>query len=505
MKRIVSLLLLLLMVLPLAAACSENTDTADETDTKAEEVTEETTTEITETDRSQMKDTLPEDLDFGGESVRILARDDGLRLALDIFAAEDTGDIVETSIYKRNLAIEERLNVKLEPVFVSMDIHGGALNGATAIPEVIRRSVLAGSDDYDIAANHMTQLTTLIIENMYVNLLDLDYLDFTQPWWASDFMDEITMNGQCYVMAGEASLTMIQSMYLLFYNKNLYINYFSEDINETVMSGNWTLDKLTGYSAMAYADLNGDSITDKDDQYGYSSTTMRLVDTLLGGANIPLSVRGSDGNPEYAIEDNPRVFEFIEKAHALVMNDNITWDVANSSEGETEMLNKFAEGKVMFIPYTPMGADYLREMDDDFGVLPVPKLNDEQEKYTTYVHNGFSAFAILTTCKNPNMAAAVCEAMGAENYRNVTAAYYEVALKVKYSRDDISSQMLDMIRDSIRFDFAYINDGYLGEPMGQFRNLVINGPGTAASALMSKMAACQSKLDALLEKYMAME
>ena len=491
------------MVLPVIAACSDSTESYGGTDAVTE--TAETTTEITETDRSHTKDSLPDDIDFGGESVRIIARDDGFRLALDIFAPEDTGDIVETAIYKRNLAIEERLNVKLEPIFVTMDIHGGTLNGAVGIQDVVRRSVLAGSDDYDISLNHMTQSTTLIIENMYVNLLDLDYLDFTQPWWASIFMDEITMNGQCYVMAGEASLTMIQSMYLLFYNKNLYTNYFSEDINETVMSGGWTLDKLTEYSKTAYADLNGDGIPDKDDQYGYSSTTMRLVDTLLGGANIPLSVTGSDGNPEYVIEDNPRVFEFVEKAHALIMDDNITWDVPNSGEGETEMLNKFAGGKVMFIPYTPMGADYLREMDDDFGVLPVPKLNDAQEKYTTYVHNGFSAFAILTTCKNPNMAAAVCEAMGAENYRNVTAAYYEVALKVKYSRDDVSSQMLDMIRDSIRFDFAYINDGFLGEPMGQFRTLVINGPGTAASSLTSKMVNCNTKLDALLEKYMAME
>ena len=505
MKRTLALILLLLMVMPLVAACSENSDSGDVTETTAGEIAEETTTEITETNRSQMKDNLPEDLDFGGESVRILARDDGFRLALDIFAAEDTGDIVETAVYKRNLAIEERLNVKLEPIFVNMDIHGGVLGGAKSIQDTVRSSVLAGSDDYDISVNHMTQTTTLIIENMYANLLELDYLDFEQPWWASDFIDEITMNGQCYVMAGEASLTMIQSMYLLFYNKNMYGNYYTDDISSTVLNGEWTLDKLTEYSKTAYADLNGDGVADKDDQYGYSTTTIRLIDVLLGGANIPLSVMNSEGIPEYVIEGNPHVYEFVEKAHALVKNKDITWETTRSAEGETELLNKFAEGKVMFIPYTPMGADYLREMDDDFGVLPVPKLNDTQEKYTTYVHNGFSAFAILTTCKNPNMAAAVCEAMGAENYRNVTAAYYEVALKVKYSRDDVSSQMLDMIRDSIHFDFAYIYDGYLGEPMGQFRDLVINGPDTATSRLTSKMTACQTKLEALLEKFQAME
>ena len=503
MKRILSIVLLLLMVLPVIAACSDSTESDGVTDAVTEIA--ETTTEITETDRSHTKDSLPDDIDFGGESVRIIARDDGLRLSMDIFAAEDTGDIVETAVYKRNLAIEERLNVKLEPIFVTQDIHGGALGGAVPIPDKVRNSVLAGSDDFDISVNHMTQTTTLIIENMYVNLLDLDYLDFSQPWWASDFIDEISMNGQCYVMAGEASITMIQSMYLLFYNKNLYANYFTEDINDIVLNGGWTLDKLTEMSKAAYLDVNGDGIPDAGDQYGYSSTTVRLIDVLLGGSNIPLSVMNSDGLPEYVIEDNPRVYEFVEKGHALVKDKNITWEVAPSGEGEIDLLKKFSGGSVLFIPYTPMGADHLREMTDDFSVLPVPKLNDAQEKYTTYVHNGFSAFAILTTCKNPNMAAAVCEAMGAENYRNVTAAYYEVALKVKYSRDDASSQMLDMIRDSIRFDFAYIYDGYLNQPMGQFRQFVINGAGNTASELAKNMVTCNAKLGSLLEKFMEME
>lgn len=501
MKKVLSLLIVFLMISSVLVSCANETDTGDLSDTNkdGEDITE-TIVEVTETDRSQTKDSLPETLDFGGESVKILARDDGFRLSLDIFAPEDTGDVVETAIYKRNLAIEERLNVKLEPIFLEQDIHGG-----DKLITAIRKSVQAGSDEYDIVANHMSHSTTAIVENMYVNLLDLDYLDFEQPWWAKNFMDEITINGQCYMMAGEASITMIQSMYLLFYNKDIYKNYFADDINDIVLDGKWTLDKLTEFSKATYLDLNGDGLNDEGDQYGYSTTTIRLIDALLGGSNIPLSVMGSDGYPEFAIEENPRVYEFVEKAHTLVKDKTITWEVERSATGETHMLNKFASGSVLFIPYTPMGADHLREMSDDFGVIPIPKLNDDQEKYTTYVHNGFSAFAIVQTSQNPNMAAAVCEAMGAENYRNVTTAYYEVALKVKYSRDDISSQMLDMIRDSIRFDFAYINDGTLNEPMGQFRQFVIDGPGNTASAIAKNMPNCQTKLESLLEKYMAME
>ena len=36
--------------------------------------------------------------------------------------------------------------------------------------------------------------------------------------------------------------------------------------------------------------------------------------------------------------------------------------------------------------------------------------------------------------------------------------YYEVALKLKYTRDDISAQFIDMIRDGATTDFIYANN-----------------------------------------------
>ena len=51
---------------------------------------------------------------------------------------------------------------------------------------------------------------------------------------------------------------------------------------------------------------------------------------------------------------------------------------------------------------------------------------------------------------------AVLEALAYHNYYNVTPVYYEDALKVKYSRDDMTPQVIDIIRDSAATDMSYI-------------------------------------------------
>ena len=81
---------------------------------------------------------------------------------------------------------------------------------------------------------------------------------------------------------------------------------------------------------------------------------------------------------------------------------------------------------------------------------------------------------IPVTCVNAEMAAAVLEALNAQTYRTLVPAWYEVSLKLKYSRDLISSDIIDLIHDSIYTDFLFAYSPMLSQ-MGQvMRDLVTN-------------------------------
>ena len=61
--------------------------------------------------------------------------------------------------------------------------------------------------------------------------------------------------------------------------------------------------------------------------------------------------------------------------------------------------------------------------------------------------------------------------------------------------------MLDLIRESIKFDFAYINEISLNAAMNQFREIVKLKPENVASTLAKNMITCEKKLDELLAKF----
>jgi ABC-type sugar transport system, periplasmic component len=498
MKKIT--LLAVVLILIVLSACSDNTaDSGSNVDTTAAvtDIGEETSAENVETQRSQIKDTLPESLDFDGTVIRVLSRDDGTSLGMEIIAPEETGDVVIDAIYNRQIKVEERLNVKIEPIYVNQDIHGG-----DQINSRIRKAVLAGSDDYDIAANHMSQYTPLILEGAFLNLNKLDYLDFDQPWWSASFKEKISVDGKLYFAVGDIALTMIKAMYTQFINLDLFENVFpNEDIYEIVLSGNWTIDKMIDYCKSMYNDLNGDGAIDINDQFGYMvNSGGHHADAWMGATNVPI-IDSSGATPEFIL-DNPITYEFVDSYRRLLFNDNCSFLTTLS---DSEYYKPFKEGRALFTAMMLSNVEHLRDMDPDYGMIPIAKLNETQEEYTGWTHNGFSAFAVIQTCQYPDTAAALLEAMCVESYRNVTEAFFDVALKLKYARDDTSSRMLDIVRESIVFDFGMVYSQALESVMQMFRDATKPAEFNTASKIATKLSVSQKKLDDLLLKYSELE
>lgn len=112
-------------------------------------------------------------------------------------------------------------------------------------------------------------------------------------------------------------------------------------------------------------------------------------------------------------------------------------------------------------------------------------------------------FAIPSTCRKAEAASAVLEAMAAETYRTVTPAYFEIALKTKYSRDDDTSRMLDIIVGSVKFDLAYIYGQELGTPIDRIRGILSSETECQKgfSTLASIETATLTKMEKVMEKF----
>ena len=119
----------------------------------------------------------------------------------------------------------------------------------------------------------------------------------------------------------------------------------------------------------------------------------------------------------------------------------------------------FTSGRSMFVGYQRLGSledATVREMEDGLGVVPYPKLSDQQDWYITSTHDTCEIGLIPMTVAPDDLdyISAVVEVLCRETYRSVLPVYYESSLKMKYTRDDTSAQMIDIVHDNIGNSFA---------------------------------------------------
>ena len=111
-------------------------------------------------------------------------------------------------------------------------------------------------------------------------------------------------------------------------------------------------------------------------------------------------------------------------------------------------------------------------MQDDYGVLPLPKFDAEQPNYHTTFDNTASLIVVLSTCTATDKVGATLELMAAEAYKQVTPAYFEICLQGKYSDEPQDAEMYDRIINSFVYSFGFCYSTKSLEGIGSlFRDL----------------------------------
>ena len=106
--KLMCLALALLMTLACFAACGGSGD-----DTTLPQATG---GEDDDTGRNSVKDTVPTDLDFKGDSVTFFVRDDNDMWKNEMDVEKTTNDTLYDAIYYRNTTVEDRLGVEIKQV-----------------------------------------------------------------------------------------------------------------------------------------------------------------------------------------------------------------------------------------------------------------------------------------------------------------------------------------------------------------------------------------------------
>ncbi len=481
------LYLLPVLTVLLLASCAPDTPSSENITSAS--VTEKTQlqTETAANDRTQIPDGLPADLDFEGRSFGIYVYEEAAKYTIGLEDA--AGDIVNDAVIARNIAVEERLNVTLSQVSQP----NGSINTVSSL-------LMAGDPAYDLFIAYQYEMAPLISRGGLHNLYHLDYINFSQPWWWENYMQQLQLGDESRFFAvGDYFIRALMYAHTVYYNKALYAEYAddADGLYEEVLDGKWTFDRMSAISRDVWSDLNNNGKTDADDMLGYvTHKTTGTVDPFVYSSDIPFSDRSDDGIVTLSLQQD----DAVTLAERL---SEFFWQTGSfhATESSTDATRIFTEGRSMFWCAHLSGAKYLRDMKDDFGMIPYPKFDEEQKQYRSLVHDAASIGAVNASSGNLDMTGAILEAMCAETYRSVTPVWYETATKIKYSRDDLSSQMIDLIHDTITTNFIYAYNYALNGVGMVYRDLVTKQSKDYVSAVEKIRRGAEKKLGELYEAF----
>ncbi len=492
MKKKISLLLLLAMMLSAFAGCSDTTAT-EETDATdpAAQITEAEAVE-TEEETMYLPDDLPADLTFGGATVTTFGWS-GPSL-VEFYVEEQNGEVVNDAIFARNLAVEERLEIELE-----YHLEPGAYDQRNTWVQALSSSITAGDGAYDMSAGYSMAGASLASKGMCLPLTDLPYLDFEKPWWPETLLDEATCGGKLYFCSGDISTYMIYYLYGVYFNQDMLAEYDLENPYDLVQGGTWTLDKMSEMSSGVYVDINGDGVKGFEDRLGYITYAI-YVDPYFFSCGLHTTEKDENDipflSPEFGSE---KAHSVVEKVVAFTTAEGSI--VGNGSEQIDPSNNVFKEGRALFTSHEfTFAVNHLRDAEFTYGIVPYPKYDDAQENYVTITSFPYTLFGIPMDAKNPEMSAAVMEALASESYRTVSPALFENAFKVKYAQDAQSSLMYDLIRSTVSFDFGRVfNNDLNGMTYSLFRNAITQQNTNWASTIKANEKALGKMIDKLTQ------
>lgn len=443
-KHLASLLLLSALLTACGDAPSENPAVTD-AQSNADITTEAETASILQAD-------LP-DTDWGGRTFTVLGRDEPNYDQFDNFeicAEKETGEIVNDAIYRRNTAIEDAYNVTIAQTLYNQP------------QSELQKSVSAGDHLYDLAFIEILNIGPSIQNGYFYDLCDVDYIDFSKPWWNPDVNETVSMCGKLYATTSDFSLRDKNRAYIMLYNPGLAARNEIPDLIETVRDGKWTVDLMLSYVKMFAGDLDGDGkLGGEFDSFGLTMDSYESFAAFSFGMGVQTTAK--DENDRLIITlNNERSATAIE--HVIELTCDTSYALfCDDFNGKTvedywgTSGRAFYSERTLFMtgfPHSLQGASEKAEFD--YGVVPFPKLDESQEKYYTFADKFCMLMGIPVTSAEPEFSGFMLEALSAASTTTSLPAYYDISCKTKYAYNESTGEMLDLIFDGIQYDLSMI-------------------------------------------------
>ena len=397
---------------------------------------------------------LPEDYNLGGEKITILygqnvMHDVGVENEVTYGIGDfEQGDIIADAVYRRTKIAEERLGCEIVSPMVDWD------DGTN---KAMKENALSGDSAYNAVIARVYTLGNMIKSGYLADLRSISSLNLDNSWWDRNVNTGCNIMGRQYIATGDINYYDDYSITCMAFNKNRFDDRGIVYPYDLVRDGKWTFDEFYKTINDTAADLDGNGIFDENDFYGYVANAGFLSSTLIDfGEGLVIE----DGNGNVILNRSESIVTKAQTvADKLLSNDSFLVEERKLGYDKGDKILPSGQALMSGILIGSV-TSFRQNMDDDFGVLPNPKWNEEQDGYKVTISQHWSSCVAVPSNADTDKAGYILETLGALSYDTVTSAVVEQTVKTKSSRDEESVDMLDIIFESKTVDMALIFDDW---------------------------------------------
>ena len=482
MKKLFVCLLALLMLVPLLVACNSDKDVSSESSETSEFVI---TTPVK---------------DLEGREIYVLCWDFGATAA-SIMGY--TGEIIYDEENPTSVDVAKKLVVdNIESTYNCKIV--GEMISTGSIPNTIRNQVTSGIHYYDIVFDSISSSAPLAADHMLTDLTTVSTIDLEDAWWDQNAVKDFSIGSRVYFACGDINNYDDQGTWCMLFNKTLKEKLaIEEDFYQLARDKEWTFDKFVEICKNGITtNSNGDDVLDEKDTWAFGTELYNIYVHLVG-AGETIARKDDDDLPYLTVLSEPEATYSVLTKVLEFYNDGETVMIANASPYKDKGFNNmweetvhkaFIEGRELFYMCGLINVASFRQMEDEFGILPIPMFYENQDSYHHTVSRGNSTVMYIPrNATNVEDLGLAITAIAEQSKHFVTPAYYDVQLKYRDSRDDESGEMLDIIFASRSFDIGMVYNW--GGILECFYDL---NPGTVTSRFEAISGSAQTAMNNII-------
>lgn len=448
--------LCLLLVAVTALGCMFSFASCQTKTNEEETQSNQSTTAITGDPNSEQEYYRPAEVDFEDYDYKLLADSNTFGQALYVYESDATPhEVVDYAIWCRQNMLAEKHGINMSVIVEGNNTFSKLSTAITTnVADYCQGAILVPKD-----------LATAAASGYLRDLNTLDELNLEASYWDQRIQKEFDINGHLFGLTGEYSCGDDLVTMVTLYNDTAYKQFdFYEKYGSPYQlsaEGKWTYEMMMTMIKDTSHEVEVNGEMDKSDFWGFVTESVAPYYFFLGSGQK--YILNDSGKLSFAAENDTvwqTNYDILKDVMEMCTNEDVfiaNRDAAGQGDVWSIASQIFSTNRALFRSTTLSATLRLLDMEDDYGIMPVPKYYEGQADY--YCMCSTAAFTIPICVSDSHKSAQAIEFisyyslyMGGDS---LNYAFYDLLAFARLCRTSDDVNMLKLVFANKTYDVDY--------------------------------------------------